>query len=404
VLELRNYARTGPLGGFISDPPAFLSPKNGVVGVGLSYDESLVRAINQAHFADAPRDTVEHSAGVAQALASLTTPASEKHEWTARYDWIVNPWRDLSYRRYGRVIKPVVLEISLDPDFPRGGSSVSKERPYEFFEDHRIIYRRAHRPRLHYAEAGGRLFPEGAYPPRAPRWGTLGGFVEATDGRLYAVTAAHVAHQSSCFGTPAFVGVDILGLRPLFQRAVAWSPKLVPGRWAGQRGRRTNFSAPEIVLPNECRAHTTPESHGLDVALAEWPSSNDRDLRRQAGVVSIGQVSQILPLAFTGAATGVQEVSVAALSIWHSYELPGDANQFACISDCLQIKHRERPIWWSDVSTGGDSGAWVMAKSINGPAWSGLIIGGDGERTGVVPSERIISRFQSELGPLRPMI
>jgi hypothetical protein len=77
---------------------------------------------------------------------------------------------------------------------------------------------------------------------------------------------------------------------------------------------------------------------------------------------------------------------------------------FACISDCLQIKLRERPIFWEDVSTGGDSGAWLMAKTVNGYAWVGLIVGGDGERTGVVPASRILQKLEPVLGPLTPVI
>lgn len=66
--------------------------------------------------------------------------------------------------------------------------------------------------------------------------------------------------------------------------------------------------------------------------------------------------------------------------------------------DCIQIQLRERPYVRSDVSQGGDSGSWVLAQGLDGLHWVGMLIGGDGERAGIVPAARLIDYFSQKTG------
>jgi hypothetical protein len=394
MLELRDYARSGPLQGFFSDAPFWFRPENGVIGVALSYDEDLVREVNYATFSSFPRDTVQHAAVVAQVLAGITStwrfrgPSTERSTVRDEYGVFLR-WMAASYRRYERPVTPVVIEVTVGPDFPREGEPSSLNA---FFEEHRIVYRRAKRSTLHYAESGGRFICEGPW-----RWGTLGGFLETLNSRLYATSAAHVVNGNRfVVGTPAFRGAQSHTIRSALQKTAILGK--LSSRWMREEGSQFDVSPPVIVSRYQCSVSSNPTLPGLDVALAEWPTESTR-IRTPVEIGAPGQISQVLPSSFLGAASGLQRVYVSSLSIWHSYELP-DSDQTACVSDVLQIKLRDRPYARSNVSRGGDSGAWIIAEGVNGPVWLGLLVGGDGDRAAVVPASRIVSHFEGTLGPL----
>jgi hypothetical protein len=390
MLELRDYARAGPLQRFFTEPSRWFRAENGVFGIALSYDEALVREVEHSIVSGLPRGTVEHSALVARVLAGITGTGQYSGDASLlsidrEYDDLFLRWQATNYRRYGRHVKPVIIEVTVGPEFPR----YQEYPPEPFFEDHRIIYRRVRESVLHYAESGGRFIPE-----RARRWGTLGGFLETFDAKLYAVSAAHVLEKPQsdwpAVGTPAFRAAGTLGLQALFQFSL---------RWSRESGRNFSVSTPIIVPELQCSLSTNPNLPGLDVALASWPSRREIN-GTVVDVAGPGDFSQVLPSWFLGASSGMQRIHISNLSIWHSYQLPGK-DEYACVSDCLQIKLRDRPYFRSNVSKGGDSGAWLIANGISGHVWLGLLLGGDGDRAGVVPASRIVSHFQITLGPLR---
>jgi hypothetical protein len=161
------------------------------------------------------------------------------------------------------------------------------------------------------------------------------------------------------------------------------------------------------VPPYQCQAgfHT----NGLDVALVEWPMVKRADRqfgtanRQEVALGSRSQISQILPLHFLGARSGTRQIKVSNYSIRHSYRI-GDDGPFVCVSDCLQVKLKDRPYVREDVSKGGDSGAWIIAEGSERPHWIGLLLGGDGDRSGIVPADRIMDYFQPELGLVRMLV
>ncbi len=51
-----------------------------------------------------------------------------------------------------------------------------------------------------------------------------------------------------------------------------------------------------------------------------------------------------------------------------------------------------------------NSGAGVMCGGQGGAQWLGVLIGGDGERSGVVPAHRILDQLAPTFGPLMPSI
>ena len=405
MLELQGYAREGPLRAFFSEPPFWFSPENGVVGIALSYDEDLVREIEDSTYTSFSRGTVERSALVARSLAIITGtsrfsggPSVEPSLESIQYV-VFERWRVSSYRRYERQVSPVVIEVTVGPNFPTEPirfRDTPRSFPFLFFSDHRIVYRRIEHSVLHYAESGGRITAQ-----QTRRWGTLGGFLENLDSQLFATSAAHVLEGSTyAKGTPAFKGAEVQAVRSVLQKMPILGT-LAP-RWGREVGEHYAVSPPEIVPRYQCSFDRNPQVPGLDVALTKWPTPSMR-MRRTVDLGAPGQVSQVLPSYFWGAASGLKHVYVSSLSIWHSYELPG-TDQAACVSNCLQIKLRDRPYFRTNVSRGGDSGAWLMADGLNGPVWLGLVVGGDGDRAGVVPASRIVSYFEPRLGPLQPRL
>ena len=256
---------------------------------------------------------------------------------------------------------------------------------------------RQYRPaEMHAAQPGGLFIPRGHFDPRQfPRWGTLGGFVTTAGGDSYAVVANHVAHQAEGFGTPVFVRHV-----PEFLRGITRQLPLGLVGFDWELGDVKHRSQPTQVPEFSCTATAIPSSEGLDAALVQCPQS--RAARRKVPFARLGQLWQRLPLRFVGARSGSQEVRITNRSIWHSYELRRDNPEWACVPDCLQIGLRQRSYVKEDVSAGGDLGAWIMAQSADGPVWVGMLLGGDGDRSGIHPAERIVSYFSSILGPLTP--
>ena len=390
MLELSEIARSAPLQGFISDPPQYLSPRNGVLGVALSYDAVLVdevaRRIRREDRTTQSR-SIEFSTSVALGLVRVADDKSKDYELWA---W----WRDVAMRRFGRYVEPIVIEVTVSPEFPKSASVNS--RNFDFFENYRIVKRRSRGATLHYAEGGGRFFPQ-SYPHKAS-WGTLGGFLEVWDNQmLYAVTAAHVADDGLAFGTPASLIGDSWGLRPM--RNILGRMSAFP---VWERGVISQASQADKIPNWSCHTHAANTTVGLDVALAKW-QNNKSAKRKKVDAVSRAQLSQVIPIRFKGASSGLQEVYISSYSIWHSYK-DKKRNCTVCLSDCFEIRLPFSPFVREDVSRSGDSGAWVIADGIERPQWIGLLVGGDGARSGIVPADRIVKHFDPLIGSFQPLI
>ena len=59
---------------------------------------------------------------------------------------------------------------------------------------------------------------------------------------------------------------------------------------------------------------------------------------------------------------------------------------------------RSRQHFRSNLSNGGDSGAWLLARDHDRFHWAGILIGGDGDRTGFAPASRIMSAIEVAVG------
>ena len=170
-----------------------------------------------------------------------------------------------------------------------------------------------------------------------------------------------------------------------------------------EAGVSDHRSLPEVLQRGQCQFRIRPTTSGLDLALAAWPHEPARKLE-STPVIELGEVSQVLKARFVGARSGQIDVRVTRYSIWHAYDLDESSTDVACIGDCLEVALPQRPYVRTDVSKGGDSGAWLICDSANGPRWLGLLIGGDGDRTGVVPAYRIRDELRPKFGTLFPMI
>jgi len=231
----------------------------------------------------------------------------------------------------------------------------------------------------------------------------LGGFFANYRARaLFAVTASHIVEDHGhVTGTPAFAAANLFGARRLLQRTGIAG--LLAKSWRTEAGRVAYRSPPPIANPDQCSARSLRFSDDLDVALLEWPFT-ELGRRKLTSVVGLAEVSQALQAFFVGARSGFVRVRIAGLSIWHSYKLTASPQPTACIGDSLQIALPERPYARTDVSRKGDSGAWLMANSLEGPRWLGVLVGGDGARSGIVQAERIVSHFENQIGPLTSLI
>jgi hypothetical protein len=414
VLELREFAQRGNLGAFVSDPPFFLR-QPAFVGLALRYDSQLVKQLEGRIASLADPESLEYSTILSAALAAIARRNDDLEPDSVDefffFEDIWQRWRTLSGRRFGRAVSPIVVEISVEADHPSVMQARGLEPPREgevrFWQSYRITFRLTRRPMLQSAEAGGRIVPYSR-----PRFGTLGGFVRTVDGRVFGVTAAHVFADTDPFGpqpvrfrpcsaayaTPAFS--DVLGLRGPLQRLSLGAF----GGWLREAGTLKEVDPPDLVYPGACRASTIPRTSGLDVALVEFPISSHR--LKQINIVGTGQVSQKMIASFQGAASGSMQVQPMALSIWYSYDFScavlGDRER-ACIADCLQVASRWRP-HFPTVSRSGDSGSWLITNTKEGLGWLGVLVGGEGDRAGVVPAQRIVDQFAGRLGPLIPMI
>jgi hypothetical protein len=398
VRELFEIARgRGPLGGFAIDPPPWARPENGVVGLALAYNDMLVSEIVRELLptTSVRYGTIEFSAMVATALRQVTqltigqSVSSSEVSVAVRGDELLRRWLVLSNLQFDRYFGPIELELTVAPGFPR----LSEPRLDQGPEGYRLRIRHAaRRSVLQRAQSGGRM---AVLPPQEEGWGTLGGFVEDAHSTLYAMTAAHVVPVGSpVVGTPSFRPARMLGAQRLFQRASAAESYPLPRSWRAERGQIVHHSPPDFVPANGCTARARPQTSGLDIALAQWPTGQGSP-RRHAAVAPSDYVSPALAAWYVGAYSGWTPVKVTGASIWHAYDLN---ERTACVADCAQIGVPLRSLIRTDVSSGGDSGSWLMAHGTDGPQWLGVLVGGDGERSGVVPADRIAQYIFNLIG------
>lgn len=159
-----------------------------------------------------------------------------------------------------------------------------------------------------------------------------------------------------------------------------------------EEGCPSHWDSPaDVVAPLSCTVEATRQTAGLDVALHEvTPQCSLHTI----AVADLSELSPVLELNFTGATSGYRRARATSYSIWHSYELNGTN---VCIHDCVQIKLADRSYVRSDLSRGGDSGAWLLARGTQDLHWVGLLTGGDGDFAGIVPASRIVERLQTDL-------
>jgi hypothetical protein len=418
VIELRSLAHgDGALSRFFSEPPEYLSPNNGVTGMSLAYNPTFVSAVesNLKNPLSVRDGTVEYSAYAAAALAATAgavTAPSFPEPSGYNVQEILTQWRDISERRYGHVVKPIQIEVTVGPGFPERHAGREAFRDYEGYP---IVLRRAKKAKLHFAESGGRLV---ALQNNNRSWGTLGGFLLSAPWPIgqklpfewvYGATAGHVVEviKRGVCGTPAFTAAANFGVSRVLQRLTSSRSTFVPRSWRPALGVVEYLSPPNIVAPFACSAASSPDTNGLDLAVVRLEQNDYVSAQlRFANEVEMGEISQVLQGRFAGARSGTVAVRVTSYSVWQSYEVdfPDAEVGIACVGDCLQIALARRPYVWTDVSRRGDSGAWIVADSAEGPRWVGMLIGGDGERSGVVPAHRIMQHLRSRFGAMLPAI
>lgn len=388
MIELGDYARDGPLGGFLSGD--MFQAENGVEGVALAYDERLVR-ITSGLVAERVRqvgpqiaaNSLEFSSLVASRLAR-TLRRDEDRDGFDDLDFhlfggrgLTELWKRVSGRR-----EPFVIHVTVREDADlRGVAAGARESGLP------LAFRRSRGAELQAAAAGGRLSPDA----RPAAFGTIGGFLhDPLAGGTFAVSAEHVCGQGHGLGTPTVLAGSAGPVRVLARGMVRALGHLAPPSLRAERCLTIRTDPPLPAAPHMCMA-AVPGYDGLDVALLRVTPSR---YRRPVVVAAGNQLSQVLPLTFCGARSGRRRVRISSYSLWHNYRVDGVGD--VCVKDCLQIALRARPYVRTDVSAGGDSGSWIMAESLVGPAWVGMLTGGDGDRAGVVPSDRIRDHFNDQ--------
>jgi hypothetical protein len=399
-----------------------------VIGISVGYDETFVQLVDRSSRSH-PDGSVEHSAVVASRLAAAEATLGGRSAESIEPDWAVaealRQWRRISERRYGRPTTPLRIEISVDVGRRREREPelASEDLPPAYWKSHErkvssdefestggipVSVRFSRGARLQLAASGGRL-----RTPLLPRhhWGTLGGFLRTASGQLFAMTAAHVVDQGQAVPAPALPsGVLQVVASPAFPaafgaiRRALQAASLRSGALGAEIGRADLVSLAHELGRGECQFQVAPETTGgLDYAIAAWPHDAARNLTA-APAIELGEVSQVLKARFVGARSGRVNVRVTRYSVWHAYDLDRDGKRVACIADCFEVALDERPYVRTDVSQGGDSGAWLVCDGAEGPRWLGLLVGGDGERTGVVPAYRIRDDLRRRVGGVTSMI
>lgn len=401
----------GLLRRFFLEPPAALTAANGVIGVGLAYNADVVAAVVRDLRREGllPEDNVERSALVTRVLEGLAGDSlggrriEDGDRPAYHVGEVLRWWHWLSLARYGSRMKPIEIQIAIGPRFGQHKASNPAQGPTRHeqfptsYEGFPIVFRRCRRSRLHLAESGGRIRGE------TSAYGTLGGFLSAAGGH-FAVTAAHVFSDPNgrARGTPAFLGLGGAARRAL-QRVSLGLSGASPVALRPESGQLVYSSPADAVAPAGCTLEAAPNSKGLDLAVVSWPD-NAASARQVTTSLSLAECSQVLKGAFVGARSGAVAIRITNYSIWHSYDLDDTGTAQACISNCVQIALEKRPYVWADVSRPGDSGAWVMAPSAQGPRWLGMLVGGDGERTGVVQACRILDHLATRIGTAIPSL
>ncbi|MFS2180196.1 hypothetical protein ACCC98_30295 [Rhizobium pisi] len=389
MIELGEFARDGRLRGLLRQE--WLQPYNGVEGVALSYDDRLIDAANfivSSRLGSELRGTIGHSRYVALLLAAVARRTEDsKSDRDTLLDYLSEGlfqwWRELESTGRLHYVSPIVVEVATREDFGRevGFEPTASDYPYRY----RI--RPSRGARLHVASAGGRI---DTYPPTHTRsYGTLGGFIiDNVSNATFGVTAEHVCLRKTGHARPLPI--------PHAPALVRNNVSLLLGRLGLERYRNEecpwHWGSPASVIPKlSCTAQATPQTAGIDVALhTVSPQPGLRAVR----IAELADLSPVLELSFIGATSGYQRARVTSYSVWHNYEL--DDND-VCIHDCVQIKLADRPYVRTDISQGGDSGAWLLAQGRDDLYWVGLLTGGDGDVAGIVPARRIVENIERDL-------
>jgi hypothetical protein len=369
----------------------WLQPWNGVEGIALSYDKWLVASAEHLLTSVIPpewRGSIEHSRYVAQLLAAVAVRSGEdavaETDLPALLvDQLFERWQVVANGSTRRR-SPIIVEVAVTEGFGREAlprPEAIRDSPYDYH------IKRSRGAKLQAAASGGMITAGDRGYARS--YGTLGGFlVDDHTLEIFGVTAAHVCNGSTGYALPLPLPRAPKPIRDTLRLMLdlyvrRWAKEECPSHWASRAA---------TVAPQSCTAQATPRTDGLDVALHKVAPQTSL---RSAQVADLSDLSPVLNLSFTGATSGFQRVRVTSYSIWHSYTL-NETN--VCIHDCLQIKLADRPYLRSDLSRGGDSGAWLLARGPGGIHWVGLLTGGDGELAGLVPATRIVERLQTELG------
>ena len=397
MIELSQIATNGLLAQVLANDP-LVQPYNDVEGVSLSYDEDLVRYAVMFAACETPphwQGTIEFSRKVAMLLGTLGRRWERGH-YGEPYEeedyWLEHFWHRHGRELLGEKRSPIVVEVAAGPNYGREG------RPEAYLRgdgtNYRLSIRRSPGSRLQYAAAGGRIVPQSP-PSGNATYGTIGGFLEdAASGRLHAMTASHVSNGCGGFVSPTWLPGAASPMRAAVRAIVGAISPIAPHAYRPELCDFEDDSKPSVVQPNYCTAQNTPSTSGLDVAL-HAAAANRRSVANRIRSGKLADLSQGVPLTFVGATSGRQKVTISNYSVWQSYRLAnGDQ---VCIHDCLQIKLPDRPYVRTNVSEGGDSGAWLLADGLAGPSWIGMLIGGDGDRAGIVPAERIVSHFEQQM-------
>lgn len=393
MIELGRYARDGRLQYLLSQP--WLQAWNGVEGVALSYDDRLVAEAGRASTDMMPagwRGSVEHSRHVAALLAAVAERwegSSGREPDYVRYPGFLAErladWWHWSAKRSGHGDRsPIVVGVAAGPAFgretrPKPGTLA--ESPFS------VRIRQSRGATLHAAAAGGWIAERG--PVDRGRSGTSGGFlVDDFTGDTWVLTAAHVcgdrAADARALPMPRAHPALRSGAGTLFGL-------LGMGRFRVESCEPFWSSWPDVVAAPHCTVSATPDTRGLDVALNRVSRRSDIS---PVATVDLADVSQVLDLTFRGSTSGLRQCAPSAYSLWHSYEFEGTQR---CVHDCIQIRLKDRPYVRTNVSSGGDSGSWLLARGAHGMHWAGLLTGGDGDRAGVVPATRILDALATEL-------
>jgi hypothetical protein len=188
-------------------------------------------------------------------------------------------------------------------------------------------------------------------------YGTLGGILEDTANRRYAMTCSHVVSSGQTVDQPA-----------------QYDDSKTAGN-IGIRAQGTSLSASASgSLCNPATAANEVDAALIDLGNGVSSDFEVLDIGKLSGVAKIAAMSVGQTVETTGRTSGHRLLEIGGMAVTYQFQASPAGPKY-CFKNLFEVRwpysNRKPPV------QPGDSGSWVCMPDSTGLAWCGMIIGGD---------------------------